>query len=108
MLFKIRITIIFRGGSVFMYKYQILANEISQYFDKCRKQGMDSITISALDIEHQFEVSKRCGAKRSSRYPLICQAMHCIPHYVGCAHDGPNPSSTFTVTYNLKKRCIFR
>ena len=90
-----------------MYKYQIIANEISQYFDSCRKQGVDSITISALDIEHRFEVSKRCGAKSSSRYPLICQAMHNIPHYDGYIHDGPNPSSTFTVTYNLKKRHLF-
>ena len=90
-----------------MYKYQILAKEISQHLDRCRSQGIESLTLSALQIEHQFEVSKRCGAKPSSRYPLICQAMHNVPHYLGAPHDGPNPSSTFTMTYNLRKRQLF-
>lgn len=87
-----------------MYKYQIVANEISKYFDECRARGMESITISALNIEHMFEVSKGCGAKNGTRYPLVCQAMHNVPHYSESAHDGPDPSSTFTMTYNLKKR----
>ena len=90
-----------------MYKYEVVANEISKYFDQCRAQGMDSITISALDIEHRFNVSQCCGAKTRSRYPLICQAMHNVPHYDGRAHDGPDPSSSFTATYNLKNRHLF-
>ena len=91
-----------------MYKYQILAKEISEYFDECRKRGMTGITVCARDIEHDFHVSQRCGALKPSRYPLICQAMHAVPHYdAKMIHDGPDPSSTFTVTYDLPKRSLF-
>lgn len=90
-----------------MYKYEIIAKEICEYLDACKRRGMNSVTISARDIEHGFSVSARCGAKAGSRYPLICQAMHRVPHYRGIAHEGPDPSSTFTMTFDLRKRRLF-
>lgn len=92
-----------------MYKYEKLAGMICKYFDDCRNNGKEEITISALDIEKLFDVSLSCGAaKRNSRFPLICQAMHNVPHYDGTPHEGPDPSSTFTVTYSLKKRRLLK
>lgn len=90
-----------------MYKYEILARELENYLDSCRQQGMEVVTLCARDIEHNFHVSERCGAKKNSRYPLICQAMHYVRIYPGTIHPGPDPSSTFTITYQLKKRKWF-
>ena len=90
-----------------MYKNEIIAKEISDYLDKCKSQGMENVTITARQVEHNFSVSRRCGAKTGTRYPLICQAMHKVSRYKGVAHDGPDPSSTFTMTYDLRKRSLF-
>lgn len=90
-----------------MYKYEVLAKEIRDYLDRCRGQGMERVTLCARDVEHAFHVSERCGAKKGTRYPLICQAMHNVPNYGGTIHPGPDPSSTFTITYDLRKRRWF-
>lgn len=87
-----------------MYKYEKIGEAIVGYLDQCKNEGADAITISALEVEHKFDVSALCGAEKSKRYPMICQAMEYVhsKKYNGEIHAGPNPSSTFTITYYLR------
>lgn len=85
------------------YKYEILAKEIVEYLREQKKAGCKTVTISALEIEHMFHVSERCGAKGSSRFPLICQAMHKAAETFSAKQlTEIDPSSTFTVEYKLR------
>ena len=86
-----------------MYKYEIIAKEITAYLDQHKNQGAESLTITAKQVEENFCVSQRFGAKQGTRYPLIGQAVHNVSRYRSVVHDGSDPSSTFTMTYYLRK-----
>ena len=86
-----------------MFKYEILAKEIVDYLKEQKKAGNKKFVLVARDVEHMFNVSERCGAKKGqTRYPLICQAMiKATEHFKGVQISEKCPSSTFAIEYKL-------
>lgn len=85
-----------------MYKYQIIGKEIIDILKQRKKSGEKTTILTAREVEELLDVSRRCGAKPYSRYPLICQAMeYASGKYPGKWIDGNNPGATFTVEYKL-------
>lgn len=81
----------------------MIAKEIVSYLAEKKKAGNKKYVLVALDAEHIFRVSERCGAKKGqTRYPLICQAMKkATEQFSGVQVSEKCPSSTFAVEYDL-------
>ena len=85
-----------------MYKYEMFAKEIVTFLTEKRNAGRKTFIMNAKDVEQIFNVSERCGGKKSSRFPTVCHAMDVAAKTYPCKYVcGVNPSTTYTVEYQL-------
>ena len=85
-----------------MYKYETVGKEIIEFLSGRKQNGEKTVMLTSKEVERMFNVSKRCGAKYGTRYPLCCQAMdYASKRYKSNYISGSCPGATYTLEYNL-------
>ena len=82
--------------------YQHNGYELDKIFGIRKQNGEKTVMLTSKEVERMFNVSKRCGAKYGTRYPLCCQAMdYASKRYKSNYISGSCPGATYTLEYNL-------